>query len=610
MSKIKKLNNPKLHLKDYLEEKKILVSNNQAYDVVICGGGLAGMCLARQLKLENNSISVLILEKSRFPVREAAHKVGESTVEIAGFYFRETLQLKSYFKNEQYTKCGLRYFFKEGFDDFADYPEIGLSEYASIDSYQLDRGKLENDLYCLNKQIGVSIKDDVSVDDIILNEGNIDHEVLYSERANGMAQQSVSCKWVVDASGRRSILQKKLGLRKKLNSKCSSAWFRVKGRLDVGDFVPECNIKWHQRAPHKIRYYSTTHLMGNGFWIWLIPLINGNTSVGIVVDEGLHDYTEFNNIQKALHWIKEKDPFVGTKIESFEILDFLGLRNYSYSSKQVFSENRWACTGEAALFPDPFYSPGSNLIGYSNSIITQLITTYISTGEINGNRIEFYNQFIILQNDWLVADIQSAYPYFGNSQVESLRYIWDIFVGWTMAAPQMFNAIYLDEQKTEDIQNISFSFSIIAFKVRKLFLDWSRLSKGTFSFQFIDYLKIPFIKELYDRCLQKGKSNEQLIEDYTLSIQKIEDFVQVLFYIILEDCMPEELIKMRSPFWINPSAVSLSVNHWERDGLFAPKEPPRDFSDINRQIRSLYTFHHTKNAPLETAMVLSAFPAE
>ena len=564
---------------------------SQTYDVVICGGGLAGMCLARQLKLENSAISVLILEKNPFPVREAAHKVGESTVEIAGFYFRETLQLKPYLKNDQYIKCGLRYFFKEGFDDFADYPEIGLSEYGSIDSYQIDRGKLENDLYFLNKQAGVSILDDVSVEDIILNEGNIDHEVLYSERANNVARQSVSCKWVVDASGRRSILQKKLGLRRKLNSACSAAWWRVKGRLDVSDFVPEGNTKWHQRVPHKIRYYSTTHLMGNGYWIWLIPLINGNTSVGIVVDENLHDYTEFNNLQKALDWIKQKDPFVASKIETFEVMDFLGLRNYSYSSKQVFSENRWACTGEAALFPDPFYSPGSNLIGYSNSIITQLITKYLSTGEINKARLEFYNQFIIMQNDWLVADIQSAYPYFGNSQVESLRYIWDIFVAWTIATPQMFNSIYLDEQKTEKIQDILFSFSIVAFKVRKLFSDWSRVSKGTFSFQFIDYLKIPFIKELYDRCLQKDKTIEQLMEDYAVSFQKIEEFVQVLFYMILEDCMPEQLEKMKAPFWINPIAVSLSVDHWERDGLFAPKEPPRDFSAINRQIRSLYTFH-------------------
>jgi flavin-dependent dehydrogenase len=572
---------------------------SQTYDVVICGGGLAGMCLARQLKLENSSIRVLVLEKNQFPLREAAHKVGESSVEIAGFYFREILQLRQYFKNEQLIKCGLRYFFKEGADDFADYPEIGLSEYASIDSYQLDRGKLENDLYFLNKQSGVCIKDDVSVSDIILKEGDADHEVLYTQKANGMAGQSVSsvsCKWVIDASGRRSILQKKLGLRRKVKSSCSAAWFRVKGRLDVSDFVPDENLNWHQRVPHKIRYYSTIHLMGNGYWIWLIPLINGNTSVGIVADECLHDYTEFNTYEKSLHWIRERAPFVASKVESFEIMDFLGLRHYSYSSNQVFSENRWACTGEAGLFPDPFYSPGSNLIGYANSIITQLVAKYLSGEGIDKERIDFYNQFIIFQNDWLVGDIQSAYPYFGNSQVESLRYIWDIFVGWTIAAPQMFNSIYLDAHKTEKIQNIVFAFYNLAFKVRKLFTSWAKVSKGTFSFRYIDYLKIPFIKELYDRCLQKEKTIEQIVEDYTFSLKRIEEFVQVLFCLILEDCIPEELEKMKTPFWINPYAVSLSVDLWEKEGLFAPNDPIRDFSDIDRQIRSLYTFQSRKNA--------------
>jgi len=195
----------------------------------------------------------------------------------------------------------------------------------------------------------------------------------------------------------------------------------------------------------------------------------------------------------------------------------------------------------------------------------------------------------------LVSDIQSAYPYFGNSQVESLRYIWDIFVGWTMAAPQMFNSIYLDEQKTEKIQDMMFSFYNLAFKVRKLFSSWSKLSGRTFSFQYIDYLKIPFIKELYERCLQKEKTIEQIIEDYTFSVRKIEEFVQVLFYMILEDCMPEELEKIATPFWINPYAVSLSRDLWEKDGLFANQDPIRDFSDMNRQIRSLYTFQNGKN---------------
>jgi hypothetical protein len=286
-----------------------------------------------------------------------------------------------------------------------------------------------------------------------------------------------------------------------------------------------------------------------------------------VVDEALHDYTEFNTIEKALHWIGVEAPYLANRLEGFEVMDFLGLRN----------------------------SPGSNLIGYANSIITQLIANYLSSGEVNKDRIDFYNQFIIFQNDWLVGDIQSAYPYFGNSQVESLRYIWDIFVGWTMAAPQMFNSIYLDEQKTEKLQHILFPFYNLAYKVRKLFSEWSKVSRGTFSFQYFDYLKIPFIKELYDRCLQKGKTIEQIIEDHTYSIRKIEEFVQVLFQLILEDCMPEKLEKITTPFWINPYAVSLSVDLWEKDGLFAPKDPIRDYSDMNRQIRSLYTFQDKKN---------------
>ena len=34
---------------------------------------------------------------------------------------------------------------------------------------------------------------------------------------------------------------------------------------------------------------------------------------------------------------------------------------------------RWALTGEAGLFLDPFYSPGSDFIGISNTYITDLI---------------------------------------------------------------------------------------------------------------------------------------------------------------------------------------------------------------------------------------------
>ncbi len=48
------------------------------YDVVIAGGGLAGLTLALQLKQSNAAISILVLEKRNKDAPVATHKVGES----------------------------------------------------------------------------------------------------------------------------------------------------------------------------------------------------------------------------------------------------------------------------------------------------------------------------------------------------------------------------------------------------------------------------------------------------------------------------------------------------------------------------------------------------
>ena len=71
------------------------IPNKTDFDVVICGGGLAGLTLARQLKLELPELSVAVIDRFKHPLPEAVFKVGESSVELGTFYFSKTLTYKS-----------------------------------------------------------------------------------------------------------------------------------------------------------------------------------------------------------------------------------------------------------------------------------------------------------------------------------------------------------------------------------------------------------------------------------------------------------------------------------------------------------------------------------
>src|SRR4051812_26929944 len=81
---------------------------DSTYDVMIAGGGLAGLTLARQLHLEAPQVRVLVCEKRQHPVREAAFTVGESPVETASHYFKTIVILAPLLERDPLPKLGLR----------------------------------------------------------------------------------------------------------------------------------------------------------------------------------------------------------------------------------------------------------------------------------------------------------------------------------------------------------------------------------------------------------------------------------------------------------------------------------------------------------------------
>ncbi|MEH2163312.1 MAG: FAD-dependent monooxygenase [Nostoc sp.] len=560
-------------------------NQGKAYDVAICGGGLAGLTLARQLKLQNPNISIVVLDRMTRPLPEATFKVGESTVEVGAFYLANTLHLTDYFEQQHLTKLGLRYFFNNWETNFQKRPELGLSEFHAPNSYQIDRGKFENDLRQFNLEAGIELRENCLVNDIDLAAGLQQHHKIVYTQGDGEHKTTniIRAKWVVDAMGRRRFLQRKLGLDKPNNDQFSAVWFRVDGRFDISDFVPSSEEKWHNRVPNKNRYYSTNHLCGKGYWVWTIPLSTGYTSIGIVARQDIHPLKNYHNYELTYQWLKKNESILAFHLKDKQPEDFRKMPKYSYSSKQVFSINRWACVGEAGTFPDPFYSPGTDNIGFGNSLTTQMIELDLE-GKLVQDTVEDANNFYLSYSDGVTFNIQNAYNCLGNGIVMSSKFIWDVLSGWTFSGLMMFNSIFLDQEFRIKVQHLNAKFFPLSYRMQNLFRDWANKSLHRVNFEFIDYLAIPFVNELRTRNLKYNKTQPEIIEDYLISLELVEEVAQVIFKLALEDTMPEMLPKVNSSSWLNAWAISLDASKWEADGLFDPKSEPRNLDLIQQQL--------------------------
>ncbi|SCK36535.1 FAD binding domain-containing protein [Variovorax sp. HW608] len=178
------------------------------HDVVIMGGGLAGLTLALQLKQTFADIDVVALERRNHPVPHAAHKVGESSVEIGAHYFDTVLGLGPHMRGAQLRKFGFRFFFSEGRRDIDAVTEIGASRYLFVPSYQIDRGIFENYLAEEAAHRGVQFIDGATVRRIDLaGDARSPHLI---ECACGGENRALHARWLVDACGRAGMLKRKL----------------------------------------------------------------------------------------------------------------------------------------------------------------------------------------------------------------------------------------------------------------------------------------------------------------------------------------------------------------------------------------------------------------
>ena len=125
----------------------------------------------------------------------------------------------------------------------------------------------------------------------------------------------------------------------------------------------------------------------------------------------------------------------------------------------------------------------------------------------------------------------------------------------------------------------------------RLFEDWAAASpEPRTCFAFIDYIEdLPTLKGLFVRNLpDQAATFRQFTRQLRESVARIEELAQVIFFMAIEDALPEHREYFGNSPWINIEAISLHPDRWERDGLFRPKTGARDLRELQGELSRLF----------------------
>ncbi len=526
------------------------------YDLVILGGGLAGLTLSLQLKKARPGISILVLERRENEATTAAHKVGESTVELGTHYLREVLDLKGYLEEHELPKHGLRFFFKSHTkEDIASRVELGPRLRLPVPSHQLDRGTLENYMMQLTKEKGTDLQLGAKVSHVDINAAG-SHEVTYIK---GGEELKVKCRWVADASGRASVLKRKLQFQKPMEHHTNAVWWRLKGVIDVDTWTE--NKSWQSFLEPGLRYLSTVHFMDNGYWLWVIPLGSKNTSIGIVADPAVHPFETFNTYEKAVEWMKINEPLAFKMLEPLGqgegLLDFKILKHYAHHTERLYSSDRWGVTGESGAFLDPLYSPGTDFIAMNNSWLSDLILREMEGEDISG-RVNIYEQSHLALVDSWIPVYQNKYLLMGNTQIMVIKIFWDWATYWSVPAHLFANKAFTNLKILKDLfaakNSIGRKFGQLNKIMQDLFLEWRPFENEIFSNRYIDPFDLAFLRKFQEE-IEIQREPEEMILQIEKNMNILEQLAVAIFRLV-----STEVNGTAPDLKVNPYTINLGKN--------------------------------------------------
>jgi flavin-dependent dehydrogenase len=403
------------------------------YDVVIVGGALSGAGTAILLLRERPQLRVLIVEKSA----TLARRVGEATIEISTYFLTHSLGLMQYLNETQLTKQGLRFWFaNERVTQLDQCSEIGPGYTVRVPAFLVDRAAMDEEILRRACAMGAELWRPANVQMVELASGGTQTlTVRRQERTD-----TVTARWVVDASGVAAVLARQQGWWRPNSAHPTTAvWSRWKGVKDWdGLELAKKHPKW-AAACYGIRGTGTNHLMGDGWWAWLIALKGGDVSVGVVFDQRRVTWPEGGSMGKRLKDFLMQHPAGRELMADAEWMegDLHWRKNLPYYST-TYAGDGFSLVGDAAAFLDPYYSPGMDWIAFSATCTAELILAQ-QRGEPMAQRLEKHNRDFVRSYDrWFRAVYLNKYEYFGEYDLVRLAFLLDLGFYYLGLASQPF----------------------------------------------------------------------------------------------------------------------------------------------------------------------------
>ncbi|MCX6977761.1 MAG: NAD(P)/FAD-dependent oxidoreductase [Verrucomicrobia bacterium] len=279
------------------------------YDVAIIGGGPAGTTAA--ILLAQNGRKVLLLEREKFPrfhIGESLLPYSLTALDRLGIRHELDAQAFQKFGGEVATSCGnriVKFYFKSGF----------RIEHPS--AYQVERAQFDLSLLNRARHVGADVHEETPVAEVSLHPDGVSLKTT--------AGHTFSARYLIDASGRNTLLGSQLQLKKTYPHLKKFSCYAHYSHVQREDGIDATLTRLVQAGRH---------------WFWLIPLDAHRTSIGLVMD-----LADFQALMRQR---------IG---QNTRVTPVHSAGDYSYRNSRLTGD-RWILTGDAAGFIDPIFSTG------------------------------------------------------------------------------------------------------------------------------------------------------------------------------------------------------------------------------------------------------------